>query len=133
MDVRRQGWRAVLPTAMATGAIERSVHALPIVRSKGIVDLGRRLSVDQPEIETAVVTETLLIAVDDDLVAERFEHRSIEAEAIRHTERVNFQMIEHEALPFNNIVSVKVPMRRTAAILPGQTRRFRVGMRDKIR
>lgn len=130
--MRRQGRRPILSPAMATGAIKRSVHTLPIGRGKGIVDLGRRLSVDQPEIETAVVTETLLITVDDEVVAERLEHRSIEAEAIRHTEGVNFQMIEHEALPFDNTIPVKVPMRRKAAILPGQTRRFRVGMRNRI-
>jgi hypothetical protein len=79
------------------------------------------------------VTETLLIAIDDELVAERFEHRSIKAEAIPHAARVNFQMIEHDTLPFNNTVSVKVPMRGKAAILPVQTRHFRVGMRNRIR
>ena len=131
--MRRQGRRPVLPPAMAIGAVERGVHALPIGRGKGIVDLGRRLSVDQPEIEAAVVTETLLIAIDDELVAERFEHRSIEAKAIRQTARVNFQMTEHDPLPFDNTVSLKVPMRGKAAILPGQTRPFRVGMRDRAR
>jgi hypothetical protein len=42
-------------------------------------------------------------------------------------------MIEHDTLPFNNTVSVKVRLRGKAAILPGQTRPFRVDMRDRIR
>jgi hypothetical protein len=101
MDVWRQGRRSIPSPALAIGAIERGLHTLPIVRGEGVVDLGRRLSVDQPEIEPPVMAEALLIAIDDELIAERFEHCSIKAEAIRHSAGVNFEMIEHDALPFD--------------------------------
>ena len=40
MDVRREGGGSVLAPAMAIRPIERGVHALPIVRREGIVDMS---------------------------------------------------------------------------------------------
>src|SRR4051812_39968086 len=95
MDMRHErGWPALFG-AIAGREGEGLLDDRAALRAEGIMDVARRMSLDEAEIETAVMAKALGWTVNHEIIAQGLKNAAVEGDALRHFSGANLDMFEH--------------------------------------
>jgi hypothetical protein len=98
MDVRGERRRAIEDMAgVAAGGID-SVDRGAVGRGKGEVEVGRRVALDQEQVERGIIAEALGRAIDLLGIAERRQGIGIEGQALGQAGGADLDMVDHDIL-----------------------------------